>query len=87
MATFSITPGQTYTKANTQATGPCYIELFEPGWIRVVVSNTGVPAADVGTYHLVGYPNGSFSYGGNEALYVRNDDVAGNVKVIVTEIA
>ena len=87
MATTSITPnGNAYTLANSSS-APCYLELAVQGVVRVVVSSTGVPPAGSGTYHTLKYPGGSFSYGGNQAVYVRTDAAGTDtIKVIVTEV-
>ena len=87
MATTSVTPsGNAYTKANANDV-PCFLEVAEPGMIRVIVSGTGLPPAGSGTYHLIKYPGGVFSYGGNQEVYVRNHvSGAATVKVVVTEV-
>ena len=87
MATTSVTPsGDAYTKANAN-NAPCFLEVAEPGEIRIIVSGTGLPPAASGTYHLIRYPAGVFSYGGNQDVYVRNHTAgATTVKVVVTEV-
>lgn len=84
MATFSSTPGSSYVNVNTNS-APVFVELFEPGILRVHVGPID-PGSSNGTYHLISYPDGMFSYGGNEKVWVRNDADTGTVKVIATEV-
>jgi len=85
MGTTNSTPGQTYIKV-TNNSKSVFIELTEPGMIRVLVSSFVPPDDNVGTYHLMRYPAGNFSYTGTEDVYVRNDASSGNVKIVVTEV-
>ena len=71
MATTSYaTLDSAYVPVNT---GPCFIELRDPGTVRVVVQTTN-PVPGYAAYHTISYPSGTFSYSGSETVYVLSVD-------------
>jgi len=79
---------KTYTTSQAAYTaldaGPCLLELYEPGIVRVHVGTT-LPAVGITAYHVLSYPAGAFTYNGTETVYVLSDTDA-NPDVVATHI-
>lgn len=66
------------------AAGACFIDMMEPGTIKLWVG-LDQPAANVGVYYVIGYNEGGFSYTGTENVWIISN-TGGTQLCVVTVV-